>query len=98
MFSHRGAQWAEVVFRHEEHSLTKGMTFRPFRRLGLGIWDSERMIDDPYGAGAIAAIVRRSKRFRRYDPNQAFTWAILLSTKEKDELRAHQQARVQRAK
>ncbi|KAM0345852.1 hypothetical protein ACHAPU_006206 [Fusarium lateritium] len=69
--------------------LAEGLSFRPFRRLGFGIWDVDRlgemqMLDNPTRG-------RKPKIFEDWPENQLFTWISLLSPEEKEGLRAYQE-------
>ncbi|KAK2685294.1 hypothetical protein QWA68_015943 [Fusarium oxysporum] len=69
--------------------LSEGLLFRPFRRLGFGIRDDERlitmeMLDDPQN--------KRPRRFHVWCQDQVFTWTSLLSREGKEELRVYQEA------
>ncbi|KAM5354662.1 hypothetical protein ACJ41O_001309 [Fusarium nematophilum] len=87
----KGLRWAgPILCPRGLVRLTEGLLFRPFRRLGFGIWDDERlirmeMLDDP--------MRRREGRFSVWCQDQMFTWTSLLRPEEMEELRRHQAAR-----
>ncbi|CEI62308.1 hypothetical protein FVEN_g12098 [Fusarium venenatum] len=91
MSGSKGSRWAaDILCPPRGRRMTEGLLFRPFRRLGFGIWDDERMahmemIDDPSAEG------NNPRRFRLWGEDQAFTWTSLLSGEEKQELRAYQE-------
>ncbi|KAG8672849.1 hypothetical protein FPOAC2_06260 [Fusarium poae] len=92
MSGSKGCRWAaDILCPPRGRRISEGLLFRPFRRLGFGIWDDERMaqiqmIDDPNAEGDIP------RRFRLWGEDQAFTWVSLLSAKEKQELQSYQKA------
>ncbi|KAM0233013.1 hypothetical protein ACHAPO_007479 [Fusarium lateritium] len=92
MSGSKGSRWAaDILCPPHGRRMTEGLLFRPFRHLGFGIWDDERMaqmqmIDDPNAEGT------NPRRFRLWGEDQAFTWVSLLSAEEKQELRAYQEA------
>ncbi|KAM5529014.1 hypothetical protein FOXYSP1_16859 [Fusarium oxysporum f. sp. phaseoli] len=86
----KGLCWAgSLLCPRGTPRLSEGLLFRPFRRLGFGIWDDERlvtmeMLDDPQN--------KRPRRFHVWCQDQVFTWTSLLSREEKEELRVYQEA------
>ncbi|KAF4345080.1 hypothetical protein FBEOM_955 [Fusarium beomiforme] len=86
----KGLRWAgPLLCPRGTPRLTEGLLFRPFRRLGFGVWDDERlvkmeMLDDPQN--------KRPRRFHVWCQDQVFTWTSLLSSDEKEELRVYQEA------
>ncbi|KAF5661408.1 hypothetical protein FHETE_8470 [Fusarium heterosporum] len=90
LFGCQGLRWAgPLLCPRESPRLSEGLLFRPFRRLGFGIWDDERlvqmeMLDDPEN--------KRPRRFHVWCQDQIFTWTSLLSPEEKEELRVYQEA------
>ncbi|KAF4959223.1 hypothetical protein FSARC_10814 [Fusarium sarcochroum] len=86
----KGLRWAgPLLCPRGTPRLSEGLLFRPFRRLGFGIWDDERlvameMLDDPEN--------KRPRRFHVWCQDQVFTWTSLLSPEEKEELQVHQEA------
>ncbi|KAL5586358.1 hypothetical protein FOBRF1_016228 [Fusarium oxysporum] len=86
----KGLRWAgPLLCPRGTPRLSEGLLFRPFRSLGFGIWDDERlvtmeMLDDPQN--------KRPRRFHVWCQDQVFTWTSLLSSEEKEELRVYQEA------
>ncbi|KAM0424318.1 hypothetical protein ACHAPT_010464 [Fusarium lateritium] len=84
----KGLRWAQpLLFPRGVARVSRGLKFGPFRALGFGIWDDERliameMIDDPTR--------QRPKRFEIWCQDQVFTWMSLLSEKQMGELAAYQ--------
>ncbi|KAM0350524.1 hypothetical protein ACHAPU_003005 [Fusarium lateritium] len=86
----KGLRWAgPLLCPRGSPRLSEGLLFRPFRSLGFGIWDDERlvqmeMLDDPEN--------KRPRRFHVWCQDQVFTWTSLLSSEEKEQLRVYQEA------
>ncbi|KAH7174507.1 uncharacterized protein B0J16DRAFT_404206 [Fusarium flagelliforme] len=94
MFAGEGAARSpNILISRNSRYITEGLLFRPFRRLGLNIWDDDRLLrmEMVYGPSCASYIANAFTQVGNYDENLAFTWASLLSPKEKDELRAYQQ-------
>lgn len=91
-----GSSFAESDFWSESTTeLTEGLLFRPFRRLGFGIWDPTRLhkmqmidcimrSDDP-------EVGMKHNVLQDWQENLVFTWMSLLSAEEKEELQAYQE-------
>ena len=86
---------ARVLASRNSCSITEGLLFRPFRRLGFGIWDDDRLLgmEMAHGTPSSDYIDGLFTPFSTYDEDLAFTWASLLRPEEKDELRAYQRRR-----
>ncbi|KAF5004859.1 hypothetical protein FDECE_8641 [Fusarium decemcellulare] len=87
----KGVRWAgPLLCPRGTPRLGEGLLFRPFRALGFGIWDDERlvameMLDDPDR--------KRPRRFQVWCQDQAFTWMSMLDRKQKEELQEYQEKR-----
>ncbi|KAF4974427.1 hypothetical protein FZEAL_8670 [Fusarium zealandicum] len=85
----KGLRWAPHLLRpRSTPRLSDGLLFRPFRLLGFGIWDNERlsameMLNDPTS--------NRPKRFELWCPDQMFTWTSLLSQSQMGQLQRYQE-------
>ncbi|KAM6511514.1 hypothetical protein FALCPG4_016518 [Fusarium falciforme] len=84
----KGLRWAQpLLFPRGQARVSRGLMFGPFRALGFGLWDDERliameMIDDPTG--------QKPKRFEVWCQDQVYTWMSLLSQTQMEELVTHQ--------
>ncbi|KAM0438174.1 hypothetical protein ACHAQK_006908 [Fusarium lateritium] len=91
-----GGSYAEHQFCSGSTSeLTEGLLFRPFRRLGFGIWDPIRlhkmqMIDEPFD-GSDPEVGLKHNVLKEWRSNLVFTWMSLLSVEEKGKLQAYQE-------
>jgi hypothetical protein len=91
-----GGSFAESEFCSESTSeITEGLLFRPFRRLGFGIWDPTRLhkmqMIDNIMRGDDTEVGLKHNVLDDWQENLVFTWMSLLSPEEKEELQAYQE-------